>query len=309
MGLALALRELSRRRLLLAVGVLVAALAAVFSVYRVEGSKLKPRSLQYSSASTQVFVDSPSSVLGDLKESLEPLSARAVFYANFMASPAVLELIGRHVGLSGAQIYAAGPVDVQEPRVEQEPTALKRNVEITGETDPYRLNFGSQANLPTISIDSQAPTTSQAIALANAAVLGLKEYVARLQKATHTPPAARVQIRQLGTANGAVVDGGVKKALLAIVFGAVFLLWCGLILVGARFRETWRATAVLTSEDTAAREPEGQSSNGESAPANGESAASLERHWSDSDDLDGDVLDRPGRLGEEHPDFPARIGS
>ena len=53
-----------------------------------------------------------------------------------MASPAVLSLIGQQVGLSGEQIYAAGPVNANEPRVVQEPTALKRNVEITGETIP-----------------------------------------------------------------------------------------------------------------------------------------------------------------------------
>jgi hypothetical protein len=293
MGLALALRELSKRRALLLLGVLIAAAAAVFSVYRVDGSGLKSRSLQYSSASTQVLVDSPSSVLGNLRESFEPLSARAVVYANFMASPAVLELIGRHVGLSGEQIYAAGPVDAQETRVEQEPTALKRNVEITGETNPYRLNFGSQANLPTISIDSQAPTTTQAVALANAAVLGLQEYVTKLQKATHTPPTARVQIRQLGTANGAVVDGGIKKALLAIVFGAVFLVWCGLILVAVRFRESWRATGVHDDAGYAGGEPPADPHD---RRPDVEQGATMEHRWADGD-LDGDVLDRPARIG------------
>jgi hypothetical protein len=292
MGLALALRELSKRRVLLLLGVLIAAVAAVFSVYRVDGSELKPRSLQYSSASTQVLVDSPSSVLGNLRESFEPLSARAVVYANFMASPAVLELIGKHVGLSGEQIYAAGPVDAQETRVEQEPTALKRNVEITGETDPYRLNFGSQANLPTIGIDAQAPTTSQAVALANAAVLGLQEYVTTLQNTTHTPPAARVQIRQLGTANGAVVDGGIKKALLAIVFGAVFLAWCGLILVGVRFRESWRATGVHDGASHAGGEPPADPHDRDDE----QPGATMEHRWADGD-LDGDVLDRPARIG------------
>jgi hypothetical protein len=293
MGLALALRELSKRRVLLLLGVLIAAVAAVFSVYRVDGSGLKSRSLQYSSASTQVLVDSPSSVLGNLRESFEPLSARAVVYANFMASPAVLELIGKHVGLSGEQIYAAGPVDAQETRVEQEPTALKRNVEITGETDPYRLNFGSQANLPTIGIDAQAPTTSQAVALANAAVLGLQEYVTTLQKTTHTPPAARVQIRQLGTANGAVVDGGIKKALLAIVFGVVFLAWCGLILVGVRFRESWRVTGVHGGADYAGGEPPADPHD---QGPDDEHGPTIEHRWADGD-LDGDVLDRPARIG------------
>jgi hypothetical protein len=295
MGLALALRELSKRRVPLLLGVLVAAVAAVFSVYRVDGSQLKPRSLQYSSASTQVLVDSPSSVLGNLRESFEPLSARAVVYANFMASPAVLELIGKHVGLSGEQIYAAGPVDASETRVEQEPTALKRNVEITGETDPYRLNFGSQANLPTISIDSQAPTTSQAVALANAAVLGLQEYVAKLQQSTHTPAAARVQIRQLGTANGAVVDGGVKKDLLGIVFIIVLLAWCGLILVGARFRDAWRATGPGDVTQAANDKPQDEAPH-DQAPGAGH-GPTMEHRWTDADDLDGDVLDRPARVG------------
>jgi hypothetical protein len=166
-------------------------------------------------------------------------------YANFMASPAVLELIGQQAGIPGDQIYAAGPVNAQEPRVEQEPTALKRNVEITGETKPYRLNYTSQSNLPTIGIYAQAPTTKQALALANGAVVGLQRYLANLQRATHTSQAELVTVRQLGQASGGVVDAGISKALAAIVFFVVFLLWCVLVLVAARFRETWRASAEL----------------------------------------------------------------
>jgi hypothetical protein len=245
MEFALVLRELSRRRLLLAVGVLIAATAALLSVYRIKDSSLQPRALQYSSANTQVLVDSPSSVLGNLSQSFEPLSSRAAVYANFMASPAVLALIGQRVGLSGEQIYAAGPVNANQPRVVQEPTALKRNVEITGETDPYRLSFESQANLPTINIYSQAPSTSQALALANAAAAGLARYVTTLEQANRVPAKARVTIRQLGAANGAVVDGGIEKSLLALVFVAVFALWCVLMLAGTRFRQNWRASAVL----------------------------------------------------------------
>jgi hypothetical protein len=129
----------------------------------------------------------------------------------------------------------------------QEPTALKRNVEITGETNPYRLNFESQSNLPTITINSQAPTTSQAVALANGAAVGLKQYVTSLENSNKTPASSRVAIRQLGSANGGVVDGGIKKALAAIVFLAVFLLWCVLILAGSRFRKNWRASATLNA--------------------------------------------------------------
>ena len=245
MEFALILRELSRRWLLLVIGVLVAAVAATFSVYRLENSKLVARSLQYSSASTEVLVDTPSSVLGNVTQSFEQLSARATVYANFMVSPGVLKVIGEQAGIPGEQIYAAGPVPPNEPRIVLEPTALKRNIEITGETVPYRLDFESQPGLPTIIINSQAPTTKQAVALANAAATGLHGYVTSVESAESIPPHKRVRIRQLGSAHGAVVNGGVSKALAAIVFVVVFLLWCVLMLAATRFRKNWRASAVL----------------------------------------------------------------
>ena len=257
MEFALVLRELSKRRILLLVGVLVAVAAAVFSVYRVDGASLKPKTLQYSSANTQVLVDSPKSVLGNLSQSFEPLSIRASVYANFMASPAVLAVIGQQVGLSGGQIYAAGPVNPQQPRVVQEPTALKRNVEITGETNPYRLEFSNNTSQPTINIYAQAPKTAQAIALANAAVVGLQRYVADLQRASGTPSAARVTIRQLGPAIGGVVNGGISKALAVMVFVMVFLLWCVLVLVGSRFVAIWRTSGSLDKRpDTLDEKPQ-----------------------------------------------------
>lgn len=257
MEFALVIRKLLRHRLLLVLGVLVAAIAATLSVARVEGGKLKSRSLQYSSASTQILVDTPSSVLGNVAQPFETLSVRAQVYAGFMVSPAILELIGQQVGLQGGQIYATGPVDLNQPPVVVEPTALKRNVQITGETKPYRLNFESQPNQPTVNIFSQAPTTSQAVALANAAATGLRLYVTRLENAQRIPRRSRVFIRQLGSANGAVVNSGISKSLAAIVFVAVFLFWCALILAGGRLRENWRASALLQSESQAEESAEG----------------------------------------------------
>jgi hypothetical protein len=135
------------------------------------------------------------------------------------------------------------------PRVVQEPTALSRNVEITGETNPYRLNFNNDPNLPTIGIYAQAPTTVQSVRLAEASVQALGQYVAGLQSSEHVPPQSRVVIRQLGKAEGHVVDGGIGKALACIAFLGVFLLWCVMTLVVVRFRENWRESAILTDAD------------------------------------------------------------
>ena len=244
MEFALVLRELASRRRMVAIGVLVAAIAAILSVYRLDGLGLKTRGLQHSSASTRALVDTSASALGDVSQSFEGLQARAAVYANFMASPVFLNMIGQRVGIAGDRIYAAGPVNPLVPRIVQEPTAVERNVEITGETTPYRLNFSSEQNLPTVGIYAQAPTTKQAVQLADAAVSSLEQYVSSVGTADHVPDASRVVIRQLGEANGGVADGGISKKLALMVFVAVFLLWCVLILVASRFRETWSASAV-----------------------------------------------------------------
>jgi hypothetical protein len=245
MDFALVLRELISRWRLLIAGAAIAAVIATLSVYRLEGFHLKSKSLQHSSATTQVLIDTPGSVLGNLSQSFEPLSTRALVYSNFMTSPVVLHLIGQQAGIPGEQIYAAGPVNANVPRVEQEPTALRRNVQISGETKPFRLNFNSDASLPTITIVSQAPTTTQAVNLANGAARGLQLYVASLQSANKTPQSSRVTIRQLGSANGAVVDGGISRSLAAIVFLVVFAVWCAAVLLASRFREIWRASGAV----------------------------------------------------------------
>jgi hypothetical protein len=263
MVFALVLRELLTRWRLLIVGGLIAVIAAVFSVYHLDGLTLKARGLKHSSASTQVLVDTPASSLGDLRGSFEPLNVRAVVYANFMTTPAVLDLIGKQIGISGDQIYAAGPVDPNLSRTVQEPTALKRNAEITGETTPYRLNYTTDPNLPTVGVNAQAPTTKEAVALANGAVVGLQEYVAALQKNAKVPTSSKVVVRQVGEASGGVDNPGISKMLAGIVFVLVFLLWCVLVLVGVRFSENWRASAKLYGvPDGHVRQEAGQAQDG-----------------------------------------------
>ncbi len=248
MEFALTLRELTRRRLLLAAGVVVAVLAAVLSVYHVNGTKLTPRSLQYASASTQLLIDTPQSSLGDVAQDLQPLITRATIVANVMASPAAAALIGRYSGIPGDQIYAAGPVDPLEPRTVTEPTALKRNTEVTGETEPYRLQFFADPTLPTIGVTTQAPTTAQALALANGSASAISSYLQTLQTQERIPTQSWVTVRQLGTPIGGIVDGGISKKLAGIVFVAVLAFWCVLILLVARFRENWRASREFERE-------------------------------------------------------------
>ena len=242
MEFALILRELWARKWLLALGAVVSFVAAFLSVYRVDGFAVKRRTLQYSSASTVLLVDTPTSVLGDVKSEFVPLINRAQVYANFLASPGIVDLIAQRAGLKGEQLYAAGPVEPLQPRTVQEPTALKRNVEITGESTPYRLSFTDSANSPSIGVATQAPTTKTSEALANAAGAALEQYVEQVQAQEKVPVASRVVIRQLGSAHGGVVDGGFSRSLALLVFLGVMFLWCVMMIAAARFRESWRSS-------------------------------------------------------------------
>jgi hypothetical protein len=276
MEFALILRELLGHRRALIVGALVALLAAILSVYRLDGLSLKSRSLRYSSAATTVFIDTPSSVLGNLDRSFEPLQVRATAYANFMASSAFLEMVGQRVGIPGDQLSALGPLDPNMPRSVQEPTAVQRNVEITGEAKPYRLNFNNDPDIPEIGIFAQAPATGQAVALANASATSLVAYITGIENANHVAPQERVVVRQLGPASGGVVDGGISKSVATMAFVAVFVLWCLGIMIVTRFRAHWRASG--TPAPPMDDHVDQTSSNGKPSRAAGEVVATAPSH-------------------------------
>jgi hypothetical protein len=246
MELALVLRELWGRKRLLVVGLIVSAIAGWCSVYHVN-SLLPPtftaRSLEYSAASTTVFVDWPASFVGDTFQNIEPLIQRTQIYANLMASRGMVAQIGAYAHIPGDQIWASGPVDPNVQQAQAEPTAEKRNVQITGESMPYKLNFYSDPTLPLISFYTQAPSNAQALALANAAVRVLSNYVAQLGQ--RIPSAARVIVRRVGEPTAGPVDAGIRKKLAAAVFVAAFVAWCALVLIAMRMGAYWRVAGVV----------------------------------------------------------------
>jgi hypothetical protein len=235
MELALVLRELWGRKRLLLLGLIVSAFAAWYSLNSVSSllpPKFQPRSLEYSAASATAFADWPTSFAGDTQQNIEPLVQRTMIYANLMASPGMLDL--------------AGPVDPNVAQIQEEPTAQKRNVQITGESAPYKLNFYVDPNLPVITFYTQAPNRSQAIALANASVRALSTYVSQIQHGQRIPAAAQVVIRPAGQATAAVVDAGIRKKLGGAVFVAAFVAWCALVLIAMRLKAYWRAAGIVT---------------------------------------------------------------
>lgn len=242
MEFARTLKSLWQRRRLVALGALVALFAATFSVYQVglAPPSLRSRTNVFSTASTQLLVDTPGSAFADIASNIEPLDTRASVYARFLASPAAVVLIAREAKLPYGAIEAQGPYDLNLPVFQQEPTAEQRSSQIIGEGALYRLRFNNNPDLPIVSVFSQAPTTAEAIRLAAAVPVALRVYIDRLQGEQHTPAARRVEIRPLGKATGGVVNKGADIQIAALVFLAVLIGWCMLLIPAQTIARGWR---------------------------------------------------------------------
>ncbi len=244
MELAQIIKSLWERRLAVGLVVALAAYLALASSYTVTTSGLKTRSVEFAAADTQLLVDSPKSALADLTQDTAPLATRAAVFAQFMRSVAVKDAISQATGIPANKITSTGPFSDLGER----PAIASSATKPAGPHD-YRLVFDSQADLPVITVYSQAPTTKEAIGLANGAVRGVRDYVDKLQNRDQLKTEDRVQIRALGPAQGGLVNSGASTLMMIFVFLGVTVAGCvailgGLSVVGglARIRATELAT-------------------------------------------------------------------
>jgi len=251
MELARTLKTLWIRRRLVALGAVIAAIAALLSVYSVSlfPPSMTSRTNVFATASTQLLVDAPDSAFADLENDLTPLETRASVFARFLASPVALTLIAKEANVPVSSIEAEGPYDINLPVIQQEPTAGQRSSQIIGEGALYRLRFENNPVLPVVSVFAQAPTEEEAIGLANAAPRALRAYIAQIQDQQDTPEDRRVVIRKLGNATGGVVNAGANVQIAFLVFIIVFGAWCMLLIPAQTLARGWREADVYGDVD------------------------------------------------------------
>ncbi|HYJ21164.1 MAG TPA: hypothetical protein VEW07_03965 [Solirubrobacterales bacterium] len=242
MNLARTLAVLWRRRVLVAVGVLVAAVAATLSVSQVSLAppSLESRANVFAAASSEMLVDTPDSAVADVNAELTPLSTRAEVFTRFLTSTDAVDRIAAVAGVPADALEARGPFQINLPEAERVPTAEERSSQIIGEDAVYRLRFESPPELPLITAFSQAPTEDEAVALAAAVPRVLQGYVRAAQRREQTPPARRVTIRELGQAEGAVVNEGAGVQIAVLVFLTVLVGWCMLLIPAHTIARGWR---------------------------------------------------------------------
>jgi hypothetical protein len=243
MKLAEILLRAWKLRVWVAIGGLVAVAAAVASLTLF-------KSTVYASASTQMLVDAPRSALADSRTDLTGFTVRAVVYARLMTTPEALDYIGHAAGIPGNLIAASGPTELDGPNAVHAPTAV-RGGQVISPTASYKLNFLQNPELPTVDVYADAPTVKQAIALANGAVKGFGTYISGLEDQTGVPAAQRVEVRELGSATGGVVDPSSTKTIAVLVFVAVFAVWFMLVLSAQNVREQMRLAKLREASEVA----------------------------------------------------------
>lgn len=247
------LRELSRHRLGLAVSLAFAIFLTLSVGYRVSVAPpaLHKRAVDIGSASTQVLVDTPKTILLDPKRGTGDFTAmtdRAILIGNVMAGLPVREFIARRAGIPADLIQTSTPLTANQPRPVAGPERQKHTSDLFKSTDEYRLNIQVNPTVPVLSVYAQAPSAEVAERLANAAVDGTRDYLVTTAKNSDVPDQQQIRMTQLGKAHGSVVDRGARLQAMVLTFVFSFGICCATLLFVSRVRRGWRESATPRPE-------------------------------------------------------------
>lgn len=226
--------RLWRHRLLLAVGLAVAAVAtlSLFASIRLFPPSIHAKAFGHSIASTEVSIGLRPSLRSDYPESyVMNYAPRAQALADMVASPQILGDIGRAAHVSSSKIALDAPLWTNLQRAQVWDTGPKRARQIVSERDPYRITLSNDPNgAPIIDVTAQAPTAPVAVRLAAGVAKGLSKYVSITQAAAGTPVGDRYLVSQVAPVTVAGPSRGLLVNAGAFVFLGVFVLWAALVL-------------------------------------------------------------------------------
>ncbi len=243
------IRELWRKRPLIAASAVFAFVVAIWSVAHVSilPPRIESRSLEMATAATHVVVDKPRSTILDLREdtySLEALRQRAVLLGNVAANGDVRDAIALHAGVPSDELQIEPPLTPDQPRAVVASSDRKHATDLLASTDQYRLTIEANATVPVLDIYAQAPDAESAALLANTAVHQLRQYLTELAASERTPESHQVRLLQLGRAEGQVINAGIDVQVTILVFVIAFMVACATLIAVSRVKNGWRAEAL-----------------------------------------------------------------
>jgi hypothetical protein len=189
------LQQLWRLRLLVALGVLVAAFAAINAGYRVDLSpfSVHQRTGTFGAAEVVLYIDSPRSSIVTASNDYQTLTARAQILARFISSAEVRARAARELGVRPTDILVQGPFPDQAGSQNIQPAAQQRANALLSRGAPYSVFVDTESSVPTITLFVQAPDGRLADRLGQATAGALEAYVRGL-----TRDARREELQRAG---------------------------------------------------------------------------------------------------------------
>ena len=209
---------------------LIALVCAIWSISSVSllPPKVTSRNLETAGATTSVQLDFARSVVTDQSvgwnDEVHSLVARAALLSRLMATPPAVQYIGHEAGVPPAQIAAVAPVTVSEQSELIDAGSEQRARELLLAGDRYRLEIQARPNAPIIDIYAQASSPAAADRLADAAILGLRNYLRALATSAGVNPASQVRFDQLGPPRAGVINSGATVKIAGLTFVFAFVL-------------------------------------------------------------------------------------
>jgi hypothetical protein len=227
-------RLTARTRLLLAVLALSTVVGVVAAKYNARGD------LHVAAATAHVMVDDPDASIVDrqaLPQDVSSLQKRAELFSRLLVTEPVLEAVGRRLGVPGDQISGLARTTDNVPIPLTEPGSEERADQIRDSHAPYRLELQSEPGEPIFSIYAEAPSVDGAHRLADAAVLGLGDYLRSLARSQGVSERVMPRLRQLGQARGGLTNRRGPMVVAGLTFIVAFgLTFVGLLALAHRYR-------------------------------------------------------------------------
>jgi hypothetical protein len=247
---AIGVNRILRQRRWLLVATAAAILVALNIAFHVSlfPPRLEPSSAERGAASSQLLVDTGESSLPNLAVPIESLGGRAQVYAELLRTETVRRRIADEAGIPWTSLFVDGTT-TDAPDGEPQPSAEEREVQLANDDKDARLFFRVDPSQPIIRVITQGKTVDEAVTLADAAAMELSLYADELQASDGVPEERRVEITQLGRADGGEQNASTTTigALLAGI--ATFAIGCLLILFVPRMSQALRRARAAEGED------------------------------------------------------------
>lgn len=236
MELVSVLRVLARRRLLVALGVLAAAVVGYAASGAISVGPFGASEQQSTVAYSQIQIDTPKSLLVDLEVNSSAIGTQTVLLADRMPKSAVQAEIARTAGIRPEQLTVL-PTDAAYP-ARVSPLATRGAEVASTPRGTYLLEVSATTEFPIISVAASGPDRRTVRRLAEAPTTVLRSL---------TDAGARTLEHQLSVKALAPVvfasnvDGGGHGRLLGlIVFVTLSALWCGALVIATGIARSWR---------------------------------------------------------------------